>query len=127
MTVALLPGTLFVPISQPKARLIVESVRARRGGLVRRLGLLQPDVRAEEYMEDYVTEQVARSMLADDPALRQEFESRLASDAASRRSGGPPRLLPATAPELGRALWHVSGHADGHGPGRSVASAVFRK
>ena len=37
---------------------------------------------AKEYMEAYVAEDVARDMLARDPALRKAFEERLASDPA---------------------------------------------
>jgi hypothetical protein len=36
----------------------------------------------KEYMEAYVAEDVAREMLAKDPALKAQFEQRLASDAA---------------------------------------------
>ena len=36
----------------------------------------------KEYMEDYVAEEVAREMLAADPALRAEFEQRLREDPA---------------------------------------------
>jgi hypothetical protein len=36
----------------------------------------------KEYMEDYVTEAVAREMLARDPALEAEFERRLQEDQA---------------------------------------------
>jgi hypothetical protein len=35
----------------------------------------------KEYMEDYVAEDVAREMLARDPALRERFERRLKEDA----------------------------------------------
>ncbi|MGH8061159.1 MAG: peptidase M14, partial [Pseudoxanthomonas sp.] len=35
-----------------------------------------------EYMEDYVTEDVAREMLGKDPALKARFEKRVAEDAA---------------------------------------------
>ena len=43
----------------------------------------------KEYSEDYVTEKLARDMMAEDPSLRTEFEKRLASDsefAASPRA-----------------------------------------
>jgi hypothetical protein len=36
----------------------------------------------KEYMENYVTEAVARDMLASDPELRAEFERRLREDPA---------------------------------------------
>lgn len=35
-----------------------------------------------EYMEDYVAEEVAREMLKTDPALKAEFERKLAEDPA---------------------------------------------
>ena len=36
----------------------------------------------KEYMEDYVAEDVARAMLAENPALKAEFERRLREDEA---------------------------------------------
>ncbi len=75
-------GTLFVPIAQPRATVI--------------MGLLEPQApdsfvawdyfanafEAKEYMENYAIEEVAREMLAKDAALAAEFERRLREDPA---------------------------------------------
>lgn len=73
-------GALFVPIAQPRATVA--------------MGLLEPQApdsfvawdyfanafEAKEYMENYVTEEVAREMLGKDAALAAEFGSRLRED-----------------------------------------------
>jgi hypothetical protein len=75
-------GTLFVPIAQPRAILA--------------MGLLEPEApdsyvawdyfanafEPKEYMENYLAEEVAREMLAKDPALGAEFGRRLREDPA---------------------------------------------
>jgi len=45
----------------------------------------------KEYMENYVTEAVARQMLSQDATLKQEFERRLREDAAF--AGSPDARL----------------------------------
>lgn len=45
-------------------------------------GLFNLAFERKEYMEDYVAEDVAREMLVRDPALKAQFEQRLASDPA---------------------------------------------
>ncbi|MBI3765424.1 MAG: peptidase M14, partial [Ignavibacteriales bacterium] len=42
----------------------------------------------KEYAEDYVMESMAREMLAKDPALKKEFDSKLQSDTAFAKSPG---------------------------------------
>src|SRR5262249_28766966 len=44
-------------------------------------GFFNACLERKEYMEDYVAEEVARDMLARDPALREEFAKRLRDDA----------------------------------------------
>jgi hypothetical protein len=76
------PGALFVPIDQPKARLVAALFEPQAPDAFVAWGLLNGAFERKEYMEAYVTEQVAREMLAKDPALAREFEQRLLKDPA---------------------------------------------
>jgi len=75
-------GALFVPIAQPKARLVAALLEPQAPDSLAAWGRFNTHFERKEYMEDYVAEQVAREMLARDPALRAEFEAKLRDDAA---------------------------------------------
>ncbi len=75
-------GALFVPIAQPKARLVAALLEPQAPDALAAWGRFNTHFERKEYMEDYVAEQVAREMLATDPALRAEFEAKLRDDAA---------------------------------------------
>ncbi|MEC3889072.1 M14 family metallopeptidase [Xanthomonas campestris] len=75
-------GTLFVPIAQPKARLVMAILEPQAPDSLLQWGLFNLAFERKEYMEDYVAEDVAREMLVRDPALKAQFEQRLASDPA---------------------------------------------
>ncbi len=75
-------GALFVPIAQPKARLVMSLLEPQAPDSYLSWGFFSAAFEKKEYMEDYVTEAVARQMLEQDPALRQKFERRLREDAA---------------------------------------------
>jgi hypothetical protein len=75
-------GALFVPIAQPLARLVVALLEPRAPDSFAAWGMFNHAFERKEYMEDYVTEAVAREMLAKDPALKSEFERRLQEDEA---------------------------------------------
>lgn len=75
-------GALFVPIAQPKARLAMALLEPQAPDSLLAWGGFGNAFERKEYMEAYVAEQVAREMLAKDPALRAEFETRLREDAA---------------------------------------------
>lgn len=75
-------GSLFIPISQPKARLVMALLEPQAPDSLLAWGGFNNAFERKEYMEDYVAEQVARDMLAEDPALREAFESRLRDDPA---------------------------------------------
>jgi hypothetical protein len=75
-------GALFVPIAQPKARLVMALLEPQAPDSLAAWGWFNNHFERKEYMEDYVAEQVAREMLARDPALRAEFEAKLRDDAA---------------------------------------------
>ena len=75
-------GSLFVPIAQPKARLAMAILEPQAPDSLVAWGRFNNAFERKEYMEPYVAEEVAREMLAADPALKAEFERRLARDDA---------------------------------------------
>lgn len=74
-------GSLFVPIQQPRARLLMAMLEPLAPDSLLAWGAFNSAFEQKEYMEDYVAEAVARDMLANDPALATEFEQRLRTDA----------------------------------------------
>ena len=75
------PGALFVPIAQPKARLLMAILEPQAPDSMAAWGLFNNSFERKEYMEGYVAEEQARLMLARDPALKAEFEKKLKDDA----------------------------------------------
>lgn len=75
-------GSLFVPIAQPKAVLLMHILEPQAPDSVLSWGQVNTAFESKEYMEAYVTEAEARKMLAADPALRADFERRLREDSA---------------------------------------------
>lgn len=76
------PGALFVTIEQPKARLVMALLEPLAPDSLLAWGHFNNAFERKEYMEDYVAEDVARDMLARDPALRERFERKLKEDPA---------------------------------------------
>jgi hypothetical protein len=81
-THALVGGALFVPVAQPKARLLMGLLEPRAPDAMAAWGDFNTAFERKEYMEDYVAEEEAEKMLAADPALRSAFEARVRDDAA---------------------------------------------
>jgi hypothetical protein len=75
-------GALFVPIDQALARIAIALLEPQAPDSLLAWGLFNNHFEAKEYMEAYVAEAVAREMMARDPALKAEFERRVADDAA---------------------------------------------
>ncbi|KOR49185.1 peptidase M14 [Xanthomonas oryzae] len=73
-------GSLFVPIAQPKARLVMAMLEPQAPDSLLQWGFFNTAFERKEYMEAYVAEEVARGMLAKDDALKAQFEQRIASD-----------------------------------------------
>ena len=73
-------GSLFVPIAQPLARLVMALLEPRAPDSLAAWGFFNACFEQKEHMEPYVAEQIAREMLANHPPLREEFMSRLAQD-----------------------------------------------
>ena len=80
--VSWVPGSVFVPIAQPKARLVMTLLEPQAPDSFAAWGFFAASFERKEYMEPYVAEDVAKEMLAADPKVRAEFERRLASDSA---------------------------------------------
>jgi hypothetical protein len=78
---SLAKGALFVPIAQPKARLVMTMLEPRGPDSLLAWGEFNNWFERKEYMEDYVAEEEARAQLDDSPALRDEFRKKLDSDA----------------------------------------------
>ena len=75
-------GALFVPIAQAKARLVMALLEPQAPDALAAWGGFNNAFERKEYMEDYVAEDVARAMLAQDTSLKAAFERRLKDDAA---------------------------------------------
>ncbi|AOY63683.1 M14 family metallopeptidase [Xanthomonas citri pv. glycines] len=73
-------GSLFVPIAQPRARLVMAILEPQAPDSLLQWGFFNTALERKEYMEAYVAEEVARDMLGRDAALRAQFEQRIASD-----------------------------------------------
>jgi hypothetical protein len=70
-------GALFVPIAQPKARLVMALLEPEAPDSLFAWGEFNNFLERKEYMEPYVAEEQARRMLAADPTLAAEFARRL--------------------------------------------------
>ena len=79
---AVLAGSLYVPVNQPKARLVVAMLEPQAPDSLLAWGFFNNAYERKEYMEEYVAEDVAREQLAADPAVAAEFKRRLETDPA---------------------------------------------
>jgi hypothetical protein len=78
-------GSLWLPIAQPLAILLMQLLEPESSDSLLAWGYLNEIFERKEYMEPYVAESVAQEMLQD-PAVKQEFETRLANDPAFAKS-----------------------------------------
>ncbi|WP_082219579.1 M14 family metallopeptidase [Massilia sp. NR 4-1] len=83
---ALPAGSLFVPIAQPKARLVMTMLEPQGADSLLAWGWFNIAFERKEYMEEYVAEEVAREQLAADPALAAAYQAKLDSDPAFAKS-----------------------------------------
>lgn len=72
-------GSLFVPITQPKSRLLMTILEPQASDSMAAWGMFNNAFEQKEYMEAYVAEDVAREQLKD-PAIAAEFAAKLAKD-----------------------------------------------
>jgi len=75
-------GTLWISVDQPAARLLLHLLEPGTPDAFLAWGFFNNFYEEKEYMEAYVAEAWAETLLARDPTVRQEFAARLASDAA---------------------------------------------
>jgi hypothetical protein len=74
-------GSLFVPIDQPRALLVLHLLDPTAPDSLAQWGYFNAMFqRTEDSMEAYVLEEEARKMLVRDPKLKEEFEERLRND-----------------------------------------------
>lgn len=70
-------GTVVVPTDQIGAKLLMHLLEPEAPDSLMHWGLFNTIFEQKEYFEDYAMERVARKMLADNPALKSEFEEKL--------------------------------------------------
>ncbi len=73
-------GSIFVSIDQPHARLLMQILEPLASDSFASWGFFNRFFEQKEYMEDYVTEVVAKEMLSKDPEMKKEFYALLKSD-----------------------------------------------
>ena len=73
-------GALFVPIAQPRARLLMSLLEPQAPDSLAAWGFFNACFELMEQTEPYVAHEIARQMLEADAALAEEFEQRLQSD-----------------------------------------------
>ncbi|MCG7209628.1 M14 family zinc carboxypeptidase [Streptomyces arenae] len=79
-TQSLPAGSLFVPIAQPAARLLMTLLEPQAPDSLAAWGYFNAHFEHKEYVEPYVTEIFAQQMLEQDPVLAGEFRRRLSEN-----------------------------------------------
>jgi hypothetical protein len=82
MQQTLLAGALYVPLSQPLARLVVALLEPQAPDSYAAWGFFNACFEQKEQMEPYVAEQIAREMLDANLELRLQFQQQLQRDPA---------------------------------------------
>ena len=75
-------GSVIVPMDQPSANVAMELLEPDAPDSLLRWGMLDSIFETKEYGEPRVLEKLARDMLVKDPALKAEFERKLADEPA---------------------------------------------
>ncbi|MBI1807583.1 MAG: M14 family metallopeptidase [Ignavibacteria bacterium] len=81
-------GTAVVRLNQRAGRVVLHALEPEAPDAFAAWGFFDAVFEQKEYAEDYVMESMAREMLAKDPALKKEFDSKLQSDTAFAKSPG---------------------------------------
>lgn len=79
-------GAFLVALDQPAANVAVNLLEPRASDSLLQWGFFDAIFEQKEYADARVAERLAREMLEKDPALKTEFEARLAADAAFAKS-----------------------------------------
>jgi hypothetical protein len=74
-------GSLIVPVAQRLAKVAMNLLEPEAPDSFARWGFFNATFEEKEYGEPYVLEALAREMMANDPALKREFQEMLATDA----------------------------------------------
>ncbi len=72
----LVTGSLWVPIRQARAKLLMQLIEPLSAESLLAWGFMNQVFERKEYMEDYVTEEIARTML-EDPRIKEAFAERM--------------------------------------------------
>ncbi len=75
-----LPGSMLIRINQRTARVIAHALEPGSPDSYAAWGFFNSTMEQKEYSESYVMETLARQMLLNDPALREEFENKKKTD-----------------------------------------------
>ena len=73
-------GSVVVPLAQASGKVILNLLEPEAPDSLARWGFFNAIFEEKEYAEHYILESLAREMMANDPALRDEFQERLAAD-----------------------------------------------
>jgi hypothetical protein len=71
------PGSVIVPMDQPGSAVAAHLLEPQSPDSLVAWGFFDTIFEKKEYAESYVLERIARAMLEEDPALREEFEAAL--------------------------------------------------
>ena len=73
--------SVIIPLAQEAAKVAINLLEPEAPDSLVHWGFFNATFEQKEYGEDYVVEKLAREMLEKNPALREEYEKKLASDA----------------------------------------------
>lgn len=73
-------GSVIVPLAQAGALVAIQLLEPQAPDSFVAWGFFNAIFEQKEYSEDYVSETLAREMMANDPELRSEFEQKLVGD-----------------------------------------------
>lgn len=79
-------GTIVVPLQQRAAKVALQLLEPKAPDSFVAWGFFNTVFERKEYIEEFVIDKLAGQMLAADPELRAEFETRLAADSTFRSS-----------------------------------------
>jgi hypothetical protein len=79
-------GTYKIETAQRSVALILHMLEPKAGDSFVKWGFMNTIFETKEYFENYVMEKIAAEMLKNNPALKTEFESKLASDEAFKNN-----------------------------------------
>ena len=73
-------GSVIIPLAQEGAKVAINLLEPEAPDSLVHWGFFNATFEQKEYGEDYVVEKLAREMLEKNPALREEYEKKVASD-----------------------------------------------